>query len=334
VNGSLSALRDALGAFGDNVTDAHLAWLGIALAVHSMSLLVRARVWCSILRVALPDRRVPVRPVVSAYFAGVGANAIAPAHGGDLVRVYAARRALPGASVATIVSTLVAETVFGIVVIASLAGLTASAGWLPPLVEVPDAQAFEFSFYASHVGLVLASSLALAVALAVAVRWGARHVNGLALHVLQGFRVLRSPVTFARVVALPQLGDWLLRAATAFALLAAFGIHPSVKTAILVLVVDSVATAVPFTPGGAGAQQGLLVLALAGAATSTQILAFSVGSQVVITLANILLGLVGIYASFGHVRLRRITGKGADRVEFEAENGEGGIRTLEGRIRP
>ena len=311
---SISAFREALGAFADHVSDTHIGWLSIALAIHTVSLLVRGRVWCSILRVALPDRHVPVRPVVWAYLAGVGANAIAPARGGDLVRLYAVRRALPGAPLATLVSTLVAETAFGFVVIASLAGLTAAAGWLPALVAVPDAKAFEFSFYARNVGLVVASGLALTVALAVAIRWGARHVSGLALHILQGLRVLRSPITFVRVVAVPQLGDWVLRAATAFALLAAFGIHASIKAAILVLVVDSVATAVPFTPGGAGAQQGLLVLALGGAATSTQILAFSVGAQVVVTIANILLGLVAIYASFGHLRLRHIR-KDADRHE-------------------
>ena len=65
---------------------------------------------------------VSVRPVVWAYLAGVGANAIASARVGDLVRLYAVRRALPGAPLATFVSTPVAETVFGFVVIACLAG--------------------------------------------------------------------------------------------------------------------------------------------------------------------------------------------------------------------
>ena len=50
--------------------------------------------------------------------------------------------ALPGAPLATFVSTLVNETVFGFVVIACLVGLTAAAGWLPALVAVPDAKAF------------------------------------------------------------------------------------------------------------------------------------------------------------------------------------------------
>lgn len=303
---SISAFREALAAFADHVSDTHLGWLAIALAIHTVSLLVRARVWCSILRVALPHRPVAVGPIIWAYLAGVGANAIAPARGGDLVRLYAARRALPGASLATIVSTLVAETLFGFVVIASLAGLTAALGWLPALVAVPDAKAFEFSFYARNLSFVGVLAFAVILALAIAIRWSSRHVRRLTVHVLEGLRILRSPLTFTRVVALPQLGDWVLRAATAFALLAAFGIHASVKAAILVLVVDSVATALPFTPGGAGAQQGLLVLALGGAATSTQILAFSVGAQVVVTIANILLGLVAIYASFGHIRLRRI----------------------------
>lgn len=311
---SLSAFREALGTFADHISDTNPLWLTFALLLHTVSLLVRARVWCSILRVALPHREVQIRPVIWAYLAGVGANAIAPARGGDLVRLYAVRRALPGSSLVTIVSTLVAETVFGFFVIASLAMLTAYLGWLPALVDLPDAKAFEFSFYARHLPPVAIVSLALLVVIAIASRWASRRVRGLALHLLQGLRILRSPLAFARLVALPQLGDWVLRAATAYALLAAFGIPASIKAAILVLVVDSVATALPFTPGGAGAQQGLLVLALGAAASSAQILAFSVGAQVVITVANFLLGLCAIYASFGHVRLRRIR-RDADRPE-------------------
>ena len=128
---------------------------------------------------------------------------------------------------------------------------------------------FEFSFYARNVGLVVASGLALAVALAVAIRWGARHVSGLALPVLQGLRVLRSPITFVRVVAVPA---WRLGATGRDRVRVARGVwDPRLDQGR-----DPRArgrfgrSAVPFTPGGAGAQQGLVVLALGGAATSTQ----------------------------------------------------------------
>ena len=55
-----------------------------------------------------------------------------------------------------------------------------------------------------------------------------------------------------------------------------------------------------------GAQQGLLVFALGGAAGTGQVLAFSIGAQASIVACNILLGLVAALALFGHVRLGAI----------------------------
>ena len=72
------------------------------------------------------------------------------------------------------------------------------------------------------------------------------------------------------------------------------------------VVIDSVSTALPFTPGGVGAQQGLLVFALGGVATTGQVLAFSIGAQAVILAFNILIGLIAIFVLFGHIRIGSI----------------------------
>src|SRR5436190_16787309 len=100
--GYLAQLHHAATAFGDRLGDTRLLPLAIALLLHLLSLLVRSGVWCGILRAAFPERRVALLPTVWAYLAGVGANAIAPLRSGDLVRIYAIRRELHGASVATI----------------------------------------------------------------------------------------------------------------------------------------------------------------------------------------------------------------------------------------
>lgn len=109
-----------------------------------------------------------------------------------------------------------------------------------------------------------------------------------------------------------QLVDWALRVGTAAAMLAAFGIPPGLRYAVLAVVIDSVSTALPVTPGGIGAQQGLLVFALAGVATSGQVLAYSVGAQAVIMAFNVLLGLIATFVLFGHLRM------GAVRREADA----------------
>ena len=299
----LAQLRDAASAFSDHIGDTHLLPLAVALALHMLSLLVRAGVWRGILAAAFPDRHVAMRSAVWSYLAGVGANAIAPFRGGDVVRIFAIRRELGNASVTTIVSTLVAETVFGAVVVAAMVAATVGLGWLPPIVHLPDARAFEFSLYARHAGLVAIAIGVAAAACILGAEWAMHHLRGFWARATAGLRILRSPGRFARVVAAPQLVDWALRVGVAYAMLAAFGIPPALRLAVLVVVIDSVSTALPVTPGGVGAQQGLLVFALAGVATSGQVLAFSIGVQAVTVAFNIVVGLVAIFALFGHIRM-------------------------------
>jgi uncharacterized membrane protein YbhN (UPF0104 family) len=295
----LSQLGAATAAWGDRFGDTHLLPLTLALALHLASLIVRASVWRGILAAAFPDRTVRLRSALLASLVGIGGNVVAPFRGGDVVRVLAIRRELGGASATTIVSTLVAETVFGAVVVAAMATGVAAMGWLPPIVHLPDAGAFEFSFSARHAALAMAVVMGAAAVGLAAAEWAARHMRGFCSRAAAGLRILRSPARFARVVAAPQTVDWALRIATAYALLAAFGIHASLRYAVLAVAIDSISTALPFTPGGIGAQQGLLVFALAGAGGSSQVLAYSIGSQAVILAFNVALGAAAAFVLFG-----------------------------------
>lgn len=303
---SLSQLHAAASAFGDRFGDTHLLPLAIALLLHLASLMVRAGVWRGILAAAFPDRRVGMRSATWSYLAGVGANVVAPFRGGDVVRVVAIRRELGDASVTTIVSTLVAETAFGAVVVAAMVAGTVGLGWLPPIVHLPDAKAFEFSFYARHFLLVLAVLAALALAAFASAEWATHHLRGFWQRATAGLRILRSPGRFAKLVAAPQLLDWVLRVGTAYALLAAFGIPTAVRYAVLVVVIDSVSTALPFTPGGVGAQQGLLAFGLSGAASSGQVMAYSIGAQAVILVFNVVVGMIALFVLFGHIRFHAL----------------------------
>ena len=89
-------------------------------------------------------------------------------------------------------------------------------------------------------------------------------------------------------------------------MLAAFGVNATVPNALVVLVVGSLSTLLPITPGGAGAQQALLAIALAGEATTSQVLAYSVGAQVAVTALNAALGAISLLALFRTLRLRRL----------------------------
>ena len=92
--------------------------------------------------------------------------------------------------------------------------------------------------------------------------------------------------------------------ASTFFFLRAFHVDATVETTLAVLVVGGLSTMLPFTPGGAGTQQAILVFALAGAAASSTILAFSFGQQLVITIVNVAIGFGAILLMLGTLRWR------------------------------
>ena len=62
----------------------------------------------------------------------------------------------------------------------------------------------------------------------------------------------------------------------------AFNVGGSVRNVLLVLGVNAVAAAVPFTPQGAGVAQALLVKVFAGTSPAATVAAYSVGQQIAI----------------------------------------------------
>jgi uncharacterized membrane protein YbhN (UPF0104 family) len=97
--------------------------------------------------------------------------------------------------------------------------------------------------------------------------------------VKQGLAILRQPRRYVREVAAWQGLGWLCRFGAFWFFLEAFGIGGSVSSVMLVMSVQAIATIVPFTPGGAGAQQALLVATLEGPSRAA-VLSFSVGTQI------------------------------------------------------
>jgi uncharacterized membrane protein YbhN (UPF0104 family) len=99
-----------------------------------------------------------------------------------------------------------------------------------------------------------------------------------------------------------QAAAWACRVGVAFALLAAFGLPATVPIAGLVVVAGGMSTLIPATPGGAGTQQLLIVVALQQVASAATALSFSIGMQVGVTAVNTLLGLAALALLFGTIR--------------------------------
>jgi uncharacterized membrane protein YbhN (UPF0104 family) len=292
-------------AFFNRLGDVRTGPLAIALLFHTVNLLLRTRAWYAIIRAAYPDARYRWRSCAGAYLSGVGLNALIPARGGDLLKLYLVRLRLPESRVATVVATLLVETLLDTVIGPCLFAYAYLEGVFPRIPELPHLPAFEFSAAVSHprvAGIIVGVLVLLSLLL---LRHAIRVARDFRERVRQGFTILRQPRRYAVQVAAPQAIGWICRVGTMYYLLRAFSIHADLRNALLVLVVGSASTLLPLTPGGVGTQQALIVVVLSGQAPDSTLLSFSVGMQVVITVANALLGFLALTLMLRSLSLRK-----------------------------
>jgi uncharacterized membrane protein YbhN (UPF0104 family) len=270
---------------------------GIALLFLLAMQLARAWAWRNVLRAAYPRQRIPFLPLAAAYLAGAGINAVVPAHAGDVTKVFLVKRQIPDSSYPAVTSSFLVQTVFDTSIGILVLLYAISQGLLPPLPQIPDLPAFEISFWADHPKALAFTVLGLLVAAAVAIYMLAHRVRRFWARVRQGVIILASPRRYLREVAAWQGLGWLFRFAAYWFFLEAFGIPGSVGSVMLVMSVQAIANIVPLTPGGAGAQQALLVATLTGP-SRTAVLSFSVGTQIAMAAWSVVLGFTAILLVF------------------------------------
>jgi uncharacterized membrane protein YbhN (UPF0104 family) len=299
----------ALGVFFDELASVSWAALALALALHFAKVVVRTVAWRNILAAAYPDARVPWRPVFGAYVAGVGVNSIVPGRGGDLVKLYLVRHRMPTTTYTTLASTLVTETLLDMVLATLIFLWALTQGVLPSLHVLPSLPSFDWGWLFGN-GKATATVVGLLTLGAIWLWWWAsRHVENFKQRVGRGFAILQDRPRYFREVASWQALSWVFRIASLYWFLRAFHVHASLHNALLAQVVDSLATLLPFSPGGAGTKQGLLVYVLSGQAPASRLLAFSVGTNVAITLLNVAVGALALYAMLRTLRLREVLGR-------------------------
>lgn len=300
---------DAAETFFEHLADVRWEVLGLALAFHLARLLVRTAAWRNILRASYPDGYVPWRAVVGGYLGGVGVNAIFPARGGDLLRLYLVKHRLGGSTYPTLGSTLIVETLFDTVVAGAILLWALSIGVLPGFDVLPDLPQIDWSWPTRHpkeaavIGLVWLAVLALLALI------GIRRARAFKERVRQGFAILGDVPRYLREVVGWQALSWAFRLASVYFFLEAFGVPATVRNVALVLVVQSLSTLFPFTPGGVGTQQGLIVYvferSMDGLSTA-QLLSFSVGMHIATTALGVVVGFASIFLMLRTLRWRRV----------------------------
>jgi uncharacterized membrane protein YbhN (UPF0104 family) len=291
----MGAFFHAVRVFFDHLAAVHWLPLAIALALHVLKLVFRAIAWRTILVASYPDTRVRFRSVFGAYIVGVGINSIAPARGGDVVKLYLVKHRIEGSTYATLTPTLVVETIFDFFVAGGLMIWALSLGVLPAHEIYARKPTVDWKWFVQHERFTLILLAVLAAAGLALFVWARKRYATFRERVNQGFAILRQRRRFVAGVLLPQAVSWLLRIASIYFFLRAFGVHATLHNALLVQVVDSLATLFPATPGGAGTKQGLIVVLFKNEAVSrTLLVAFSVGMNIAQVVCNLVIGFAAL----------------------------------------
>jgi uncharacterized membrane protein YbhN (UPF0104 family) len=316
IGDSFSSFFDAVGSFFENLAGVQWLALILALLLFTAYLTLRARASLHILRAAYPDSEIQFRRVWGAYFAGYGFNAVVPARGGDIIRLFLTKNAVPGSSYPAIAAAFSVEFIFDLTIAVPVLAFAFSQGVFPKPPDFSSLPAFDLAFFASNPRFTLFLLTALGIAAMVAFALLSARVRAFWARVRQGLAILRDRRRYFREVWLVQFGGWLCRFAAFWALLEAFNVGGSVKNVLLVLGVNAVAALVPFTPGGAGVQQALLVKVFGSGAV---VAAYSVGQQIAIAALTFALGLASVVWIFKFRSFKEVIRAGREQREAELQ---------------
>jgi uncharacterized membrane protein YbhN (UPF0104 family) len=273
-----------------------IAWLPVvyALACQSLRMAARSRAWRNILAAAYPESKVRWRSVFGAYAAGVGVNAIVPVRGGDVLKLFLVRRRVEGATYSTLAASLLVETLVDAVLSGLLVVWALETHVLPGvnvLHRLPSVDWFWLFRHPRAAAAVAGSTLVLGFAAGL---WASARIEAFRHRVGRGFAVLHTPGRYVRGVVAWQLLDWALRLATVYFFLRAFHVHADLRNALRVQVTQSLSTIVPLTPAGIGTEQALVVYVLAGEASRSTLLSFSVGMKAIVSTFSVVVGLSAV----------------------------------------
>ncbi|HEY2334849.1 MAG TPA: lysylphosphatidylglycerol synthase transmembrane domain-containing protein [Solirubrobacterales bacterium] len=314
---SFNSFFNAATAFFQHLSDIRWTQFAIALAFLLAMQLCRAWAWRNVLHAAYPTARLSFLRLAAACLAGAGINAIIPARAGDVTKVFLVKRQIPHSSYPAVTSSFLAQTVFDTTAGVLVLLYAISQGLLPEPPELPRLPAFEISFWANHPQTLLIVTAAVLVAIAIGIYYLAHHVRRFWDRVKQGLAIFRQPRRYVREVAAWQGLGWLCRFGAFWFFLEAFGIGGSVGSVMLVMSVQAISTIVPLTPGGAGAQQALLVATLAGP-SRTAVLSFSVGTQIAMAAWSVALGFGAILLVFRTTDWRGLIKQAQDEAASDA----------------
>jgi len=323
IGSTISSFFHSTGQFFGHLANLRWSSLLIGLLLYAAYLTLRSRALFGAIQVAYPNERVRWRDVWGGYMAGYAVNNVFPLGGGNLAQLFLTRVSIERASYPTVAAALWTGVVFDWMIGVLVMCFAFTQGVFPKPPDFSKLPAFDISFFAGHPRFALFTLTALATGSLVAFALLSARVRAFWQRVRQGLTVIRDRRLYRRTMVPWQLASWVARFAAYWALLDAFHIGGSVRNALLVLGVQVVASVFPFTPGGAGVQQALLVKIFSHSADGATVAAFSVGQQIATAVLSGVLGFAALVFIFRFRSFREVMERGREHRRDEAARSAG-----------
>lgn len=287
-----------------HIGDVSVYWLVPALALKTCESALIGLSWRNILHAAYPKAKLPFKTAWGASQGGTAINAVTPAQAGTVTMIGIFRGSIPGSSVSGIAAATVVQTLFYTAVSAlMLIGLALSSPHTASKGSPGDEAGH---FFASHPVVV---PLVVVVVLAVIAFVWPRLKPRLTVEwrkIKQGAAIFSDRRRYVREVALPSGASYCCRIGVNVVFMAAFGIPVTAFTVFLVASSHMLSGLFAITPGGVGQTQALDVATLRAHAASANIAAFSITQDAILTMWNVLLGLVVMLWAFGFAEVKQL----------------------------
>jgi hypothetical protein len=303
----------------DNAVSVNPWWLVAGVLLHYGHQVVRIRGWWNILRASYPDAdTLRYRDVVAAYFAGSGLNAVVPARGGDVMKLYMVKQKIPNGHYPTLVGTFVPEGLFETLCGIALLVWALARGFIPVPTSRLELPTLDASFIIAHPFISAAIAGALGTGLMFFVRWlrhgGQRFLERLKL----GLAVLKTPAEYVEHVVSWQALGRLIRLGSLACFLAAFAIPVTLASVVLVMAAQGGGRIIPIAPVSSGLRLAMLSYGLpevtGQAVDIASITAFTVVVSSVLLVISLLISLVIIFRVLGTLNPRHAVRKARSAV--------------------
>src|SRR3984885_1178094 len=311
VGSTVTQLLDSAGTFFSQLGGLNWFSLLMGLALYALYLWLRSRALFNALRAAYPGQPIRWRDVWGAYVVGYAINNVFPLGGGNVAQLFLTRVAIPASSYPTVATALSTGVIFDWFMGVLIMCFAFTQGVFPKPPDFSKLPAFDISFFASHMRFTLFLLTVLGVLFLVGFALLSARVKAFWDRVRQGFAILRDRRRYRRDMARWQFASWGGGLASYWALLDAFHIGGSLRNVLLVLGVQVVASVFPFTPGGAGVQQAMLLTIFAD---NSYVASFSVGQQIATAALTTACGFGALVLIFRFRSFREVIERGkADR---------------------